>query len=138
MRKLHLEAAEDHVQRLARESDTLGAVKELIWNALDADAMRVELVLERDGLDVIQKVTVTDNGTGIAPEALPGAFERIGGSWKKRASGTVKLQRMLHGRSGQGRLRGYALGANIRWTTVADGLDGRFRTEVSAHSGAPK
>ncbi|MEV4722739.1 ATP-binding protein [Micromonospora humida] len=136
MRRVHLEAAEDHVQRLARESDALGAVKELIWNALDADAMRVEVILERAGLDVIQRVSVVDNGTGIAPEALQRAFERIGGSWKKRAAGTVKLQRMLHGSSGQGRLRGYALGDHIKWVTIADGIDGRFKTEVSAHSGA--
>ncbi|GAA1891772.1 ATP-binding protein [Asanoa iriomotensis] len=136
MRRVHLEAAEDHVQRLARESDPLGAIKELIWNALDADATRVDVVLHRSPLGAVERVTVRDDGTGIAPEALAAAFDRIGGSWKKWTSGTLLRQRTLHGSKGQGRLRAYALGDHIRWTTVADGTGGRSRTEVSAHAGA--
>src|ERR1700754_2019284 len=136
MRRVHLEAAEDHVQRLARESDPLGAVKELIWNALDADATRVDVVLHRSPLGAVERVTVHDDGTGMAPEALAAAFDRIGGSWKKWTSGTLLKQRTLHGSNGQGRLRAYALGDHIRWTTVADGVGGRSWTEVSAHAGA--
>jgi hypothetical protein len=136
MRRVHLEAAEDHVQRLARETDPLGAVKELIWNALDADATRVDVVLHRSPLGAVERVTVRDDGTGMAPEALAAAFDRIGGSWKKWTSGTLLKQRTLHGSNGQGRLRAYALGDHIRWTTVADGGGGRSRTEVSAHAAA--
>ncbi len=136
MRRVHLEAAEDHVQRLARESDPLGAVKELIWNALDADATRVDVVLHRSPLGAVERITVRDDGTGMAPEALAAAFDRIGGSWKKWTGGTLLKQRTLHGSNGQGRLRAYALGDHIRWTTVADGVGGRSRTEVSAHAGA--
>jgi hypothetical protein len=135
-RVVHLEAAEDHVQRLARENDPLGAVKELIWNALDADATRVDVVLHRSPLGAVERVTVRDDGTGMAPEALAAAFDRIGGSWKKWTGGTLLKQRTLHGSNGQGRLRAYALGDHIRWTTVADGVGGRSRTEVSAHAGA--
>ncbi|GIF68349.1 hypothetical protein Ais01nite_63840 [Asanoa ishikariensis] len=136
MRRVHLEAAEDHVQRLARESDPLGAVKELIWNALDADATRVDVVLHRSPLGAVERVTVRDDGTGMAPEALAAAFDRIGGSWKKWTAGTLLKQRTLHGSNGQGRLRAYALGDHLRWTTVADGVGGRSRTEVAAHAGA--
>ena len=64
MRKLHLEAAEDHVQRLARESDALGAVKELIWNALDADATKVDLEVDADEI-AMRSITVRDNGRGF-------------------------------------------------------------------------
>ncbi|MDG4827359.1 ATP-binding protein [Asanoa sp. WMMD1127] len=136
MRRVHLEAAEDHVQRLAREGDPLGAVKELVWNALDADANLVEVVLHRSPLGAVERVTVRDDGTGMAPEALAAAFDRIGGSWKKWTAGTLLKQRTLHGSNGQGRLRAYALGDHIRWTTVADGVGGRSRTEVYAHAGA--
>ncbi|GIF75160.1 hypothetical protein Asi02nite_46780 [Asanoa siamensis] len=124
------------MQRLARESDPLGAVKELIWNALDADATRVDVVLHRSPLGAVERVTVRDDGTGMAPEALAAAFDRIGGSWKKWTAGTLLKQRTLHGSNGQGRLRAYALGDHIRWTTVADGVGGRSRTEVAAHAGA--
>ena len=136
MRRVHLEAAEDHVERLARENDPVGAVKELVWNGLDAEATRVEVILETTAIGAVEKVTVIDNGTGIPPEGCDPAFERIGGSWKKRTRRSPNLNRFLHGSTGQGRLRGYALGHHIRWTTVADGTGGRQRTIIRAGAGA--
>src|SRR6266542_247658 len=97
MRRVHLEAAEDHVERLARENDPIGAVKELVWNGLDGDATRVEVVIELSPMEAVEKVRVIDNGTGIAPEACDAAFERIGGSWKKMTRRTPSLNRFLHG-----------------------------------------
>ncbi|AQA14051.1 ATP-binding protein [Streptomyces malaysiensis] len=134
MRRVHLEAAEDHVERLAREGDPVGAVKELIWNALDADATRVEVVIERSATGAVDKIVVADNGSGITPEACSSTFDRIGGSWKKTARTSPGLGRPLHGQAGQGRLRAFALGAFIRWTTIADGIDGRQKTIISAHN----
>ena len=104
MRRVHLEAAEDHVERLARVKDPIGAVKELVWNALDAEATRVEVTLTCSELGAVEKVTVVDNGTGITPEGSVPAFERIGGSWKKMTRRTPNLNRLLHGSTGQGRL----------------------------------
>jgi hypothetical protein len=132
MRRVHLEAASDHVEGLARVHDPVGAVKEVIWNALDADAMAVTVDFELEGLDVIQKVVVTDDGLGVTPEGAVAAFERIGGSWKKSVRRTPGLGRRMHGNAGQGRLRGFALGEHIRWTSVADGIDGRTRSQISA------
>ncbi|MFK0221916.1 ATP-binding protein [Streptomyces vinaceus] len=111
----------------------MGAVKELIWNALDADAKRVTVTIERSATDAVEKVIVADDGGGITPEGCGTAFERIGGSWKKAAR-TSLTGRPLHGRAGQGRLRAFALGASIRWTTVADGIDGRRKTVIAAQS----
>jgi signal transduction histidine kinase len=71
-------------------------------------------------MEAVEKVRVIDNGTGIAPEACDAAFERIGGSSKKMTRRTPGLNRFLHGSTEQGRLRGYALGDHIRWTTVAE------------------
>lgn len=133
MRRVHLEAAEDHVERLAREHDPVGAVKELIWNALDADAIKVTVAIERSATGAVDKVMITDDGEGITPEGCTTAFERIGGSWKKHSHTTVG-GRPLHGRAGQGRLRAFALGAFIRWTTVAKGIDGLRKTTVTAHN----
>ncbi len=105
---------------------------ELVWNGLDGDATRVEVVIELSPMEAVEKVRVIDNGTGIAPEACDAAFERIGGSSKKMTRRTPGLNRFLHGSTEQGRLRGYALGDHIRWTTVADGIDGRRRTVIRA------
>jgi DNA mismatch repair protein MutL len=48
-------------------------VKELIENAIDADASEVRVFLEGGGLDAIE---VVDNGVGIPSEELPMALER--------------------------------------------------------------
>jgi len=46
-------------------------VKELLENAIDAGASRVDVSVERGGKDLIR---IADNGTGISPEDLPLAF----------------------------------------------------------------
>ncbi len=46
-------------------------VKELLENAIDAGATRVDVTVERGGRDLIR---VADNGRGMAPEDLPLAF----------------------------------------------------------------
>ncbi|MEJ2050067.1 MAG: DNA mismatch repair endonuclease MutL [Calditrichota bacterium] len=48
-------------------------VKELIENAIDADATEIKIVLEQAGKNLIQ---VVDNGSGMGAEDLPLAFQR--------------------------------------------------------------
>jgi len=49
------------------------AVKELVENAIDAGATRIEIVIADGGKTLIR---VTDNGCGIAPDQLPMALSR--------------------------------------------------------------
>lgn len=49
------------------------ALKELVENALDAGATRIDVILRDGGCDSIE---ITDNGCGMTPEELPLAVER--------------------------------------------------------------
>lgn len=132
---IHLEAADDHVERLAHEQDPVRAVLELVWNGLDADAHEVRVELLRNEAGGVDGVVVTDDGHGMSPEQVDGDFRWIGGSWKRSSRRSRGEGRPLHGRSGQGRLRVFALGHEVRWTTVAQDGAGRLtRSEVRASS----
>jgi hypothetical protein len=48
MRRLHLDAKDDLVLRLAHRDRPVEAVIELIWNALDAEADNVAVVIEHN------------------------------------------------------------------------------------------
>jgi Histidine kinase-, DNA gyrase B-, and HSP90-like ATPase len=65
--RLPIEVRHDHLERLARRTDPVGAVEELIWNALDADAENVWVEAESDAMGGVDSVTVRDDGSGITP-----------------------------------------------------------------------
>lgn len=136
MRRVHVEATDDHVRQLAKERDPIGAVQELIWNSLDAEATKVDVEIKLTETGAVDRIVVTDNGHGMESELCESYFVRIGDSWKKTSLTSPNLNRPLHGRFGHGRLRGYALGSFLRWTTIADGTAGRFRTIVTANDTA--
>ena len=74
----------------------------------------------------------------MAPEAIPSAFEHLGGSWKATAKLSPNLKRRMNGSNGQGRIRGFALGNSISWTTVAYDTAGVLRrTVVSSRASDP-
>lgn len=129
MPRVRLQAEADHVEtNLIHPNDPARAVIELVWNSLDADATRVDVVYKRNLAGAIEGVAISDNGHGIPAEECPQTFRRIGGSWKKSARGSLELGRPLHGKAGHGRLRAFALGTSIRWTTTAQRTSGELAT----------
>ncbi|MEV4526332.1 ATP-binding protein [Streptosporangium sp. NPDC049304] len=131
-----VEVQPDFIERVARRGDPVGAVEELIWNGLDADAKEVFAEIELNDLDGVDSITVTDTGHGIPADSVRPAFSGMGGSWKKKAKKTSNLGRQLHGRHGYGRFRVLALGSSAGWVTVADGPTARTRTTVRFSDGA--
>ncbi|MDW8805904.1 ATP-binding protein [Streptomyces scabiei] len=125
--RIPVEVRPDFIEKVARRTDPLGAVEELVWNSLDADATKVYVELELDDFDGVQAVVVKDNGHGIPAATVESAFKGMGGSEKRGAPGT-ESGRQLHGRHGFGRFRVLALGSAATWTSVSNGLDGK--TEV--------
>lgn len=138
MTQIHLDAKPDHVLRLARQKDPRGAVAEMIWNALDAEASVVEVEILANDIEGVDRVIVRDNGHGMPAASCRSYFGDLGGSWKATAKVSPNLRRPMHGRSGQGRLRAYALGQFVRWTSVTESLVGRReKTVISADASAP-
>ena len=134
--RIPVEVKPDFIERVAQRGDPVGAVEELIWNGLDADAKEISADIELNDLDGVDSVTITDAGHGIPADSVRSAFSGMGGSWKKRAKGTNSLGRQLHGRHGYGRFRVLALGSSATWVTVADGPTARTRTTVRFSDGA--
>src|SRR5205814_9466335 len=114
------------------------AAAEMIWNALDAEANQVEVEIQTNDIGGVERVIVRDDGHGMPAASCGSYFGDLGGSWKATARVSPNLHRTLHGRSGQGRLRAYALGQHVRWTTVAESLTGgRERSVITAEAGSP-
>lgn len=103
----------DHIERLAK-AKPLNAISELVWNAYDASASKVEVEFQAGHLSKLELIRVKDNGKGIPFEQAQESFANIGGSWKQKQRRTDD-GRAIHGLRGQGRMKAFALGGNVVW-----------------------
>ena len=113
---IRLDVAHDFVAGLAKLKKPIIGIEELVWNALDADARRVEVVLRRGLLDGLDAIIVHDDGHGMAPAEKQASFGVLGGSAKRVRSHSPGGRR-LHGREGKGRFRAFGLGTRVTWTS---------------------
>lgn len=122
----------DQFDRLARPTQPVTGITELLWNALDAEAEVVTVVIARNELDGVEGVQVEDNGHGMTHTEALRDFRRLGGSWKKSRSTSKNGKRPLHGKEGAGRFRSFAIGRSVEWSTIAAGIDGSLsRTKIT-------
>ncbi|MEW1952313.1 ATP-binding protein [Terrabacter sp. NPDC080008] len=82
-------ALETDAQVIARVTDGIysqpaSAFRELISNAFDADATEVVIQTDRPRF---QRITISDNGNGMGPEAVAHLVRHIGGSAKRSSEG---------------------------------------------------
>lgn len=110
-------ADKDHLAKLSKASP-VAALAELIWNALDADAMKVRVILQEGALDEVIEVLVVDDGAGLHIDDAEDRFTRIGGSWKKTNGISEIKGRFLHGREGRGRFKALSIGRIATWNIV--------------------
>ena len=121
----------DQFDRLARPTQPVAGVAELIWNALDAEADTVTVTIDRTELEAVDEVTVTDDGHGMTHNEALRDFKRLGGSWKKLHAQSKTGKRTLHGKEGSGRFRAFAIGSMVDWSSVAPRNRTLERTRVS-------
>ncbi|MBW7864798.1 MAG: ATP-binding protein [Candidatus Hydrogenedentes bacterium] len=123
MKTITVQVREDHLETLSR-TKPMTALAELVWNALDAEAMEVRVEFEENALGGIERLRVVDNGHGLHYDDAFLVFRNLGGSWKRANRRTMGRRRALHGKYGKGRFRAFSLGNRVAWHTVyRDGPD---------------
>jgi Histidine kinase-, DNA gyrase B-, and HSP90-like ATPase len=132
MERINLSVQRDHILALTKFRTPIVAIEELIWNALDANATKVDVKLALNSLDRLDRITVMDNGDGILLSESRTAFKNIGGSPKLQAKPT-RLGRRPHGKSGRGRLKAFGLGQTVKWTSSYKENGKSFRFTITSH-----
>src|ERR1700694_3571717 len=95
------------------------ALRQLIANALDADATRVNVEIEFNDLETPSLLRVRDNGCGISPQEMKASFGDIG-VHQTRAS----AHRQVIGSRGIGRFSVFSLGVEARWQSISSSPSG--------------
>lgn len=111
-KRCKVEVRKDHLSKVAASSAKT-ALAELIWNSLDADAKNVNVNFTVGAIGT-ERVTVSDDGTGISYKEAENLFISLGGSWKATQQKTEN-GRFLHGKEGEGRFKAFALGRIVDW-----------------------
>ena len=114
-KKIDLGVERDHIESLTK-ANGITAISELIWNALDADASIVRIEYEKNILDGIETIKVSDNGIGLDYSKAQEVFGRLGGS-EKKINTTSPNGRHYHGKEGKGRYKTLALGDLVIFTS---------------------
>lgn len=122
MSKVHVVAKRDFLESLT-VARPLVALAELVWNGFDAQSERVQVHLDVNGMGGLQTIRIRDYGHGINHAHVENLFGSLGDSWKKR-KGRMN-GRALHGKSGKGRFRAFALGTLVEWNTTFQAGDGK-------------
>lgn len=134
MTTLNLSPQQDFLERDAATRDPVRALAELVWNALDADAKKIEVILDRNDLGGLVGIRVVDNGHGITAESADHDFGNLGDSWKRGAQRTSSLGRAIHGKEGRGRLRFFSIAQRARWITTTQAGEALSSRTIEIHS----
>lgn len=103
---------------------------ELVWNAFDEDAKKVEVIVDSNGLSGIERITVADDGNGMNLERAEIAFSRAGDSWKLAPGTHSSSGRAVHGKYGRGRFAAFALGDLVTWTSTSEAVEGGLLSTI--------
>jgi hypothetical protein len=136
MQVIEVQVQDDYLKRISR-TKPFAALCELVWNACDADATKIDVDIRRNLISGVDSIEITDNGLGIFRENQH-QFSQLGSSWKALAGRTRKKNRVLHGRNGQGRFKAFALGSKVSWETQFDNGTKIDRYEIYGSYDSPK
>ncbi len=121
LRTIQMKPGETELLRLRNQTNAIGALAELVWNSIDADAHNIHVNWTENELMGVESIVVQDDGHGIPldEESLSShPFASLGDSDKHTKRHQSPEGRILHGRFGKGRIRALALGGVIDWDTT--------------------
>jgi hypothetical protein len=121
----------------SERTSVVDILAELVWNSLDAEAMRIELTVESDAMGAPAVIEVRDDGHGFSYEQAQEQFLTHGESWKKESRFSPNKRRPLHGRFGRGRFLAYGIAETIEWLSVSKTDDGYASVLVSGSLSTP-
>lgn len=88
---------------------------EYIWNGFDAKATSVSIDISSNALGYIERIRISDNGEGIAPDTLDYSFGNFLDSLKK---GQPKRTSYTRGKKGKGRFSFSLFATRAIWNTI--------------------
>lgn len=131
MARVHVDAKGDFLESLATVKPLM-AVAELIWNGFDAGANNVHVLIDRNKLNEFETIRIRDDGEGMPYTNVNDYFGNLGNSWKKYTA--RKFERALHGKSGKGRFKAFALGEKVEWHTCFQDNQNIYSYRITGHS----
>ncbi|QJD86345.1 ATP-binding protein [Cohnella herbarum] len=131
--QIEVKLSNEHLNKFSK-AKSIRALAELLWNALDADATEISVQFERNRLGGIEHIVITDNGEGIHYGLIQDRFGKLGGSHKIKNKNSPRGRR-YHGKLGQGRYNGFALGKNIEWVSIFKDNDELYEFNIIGRLG---
>lgn len=96
------------------------ALKELVDNAWDADAIQITISVP-EGPEVAAQIVLSDNGEGMTPEQIDKDYLRIARDRRKDRGPRTKSGRLVKGRKGIGKFAGIVVAGHMKVVTRRDG-----------------
>lgn len=137
METKRVRAGKDTILALADRAKPVDIVAELIWNALDAEAMNVEVTIALGELGAPEEIVVRDDGHGMTYQQVPDMFLVHGESWKTGRRFSPNIDRPMHGQLGRGRFLVYGIADRVEWRSVAADANGLTATVIYGRRSAP-
>lgn len=110
------------------------SLTEYIWNGFDAQASIIKIDYTANELEMIESISISDNGYGIPHSKLQEKFEPLFESKKALENKLKKNLSAIHGKNGIGRLTFFTFARNATWKTVYSENNQHLTYEIYANS----
>lgn len=109
-------------------SNIEAVIGELISNAYDADATKVDIYIPESPFSNSSIIEISDNGTGINIKEINATYLNLGRNRRNDPSTAItpKFNRKVMGRKGIGKLSAFGIADTIEIITTKDGVETTF------------